>query len=59
MRGLIHGLVGGLAGQPSYSGFISNCRQLSRSFISASEQLGEQIDAWGCICLALAGSGGR
>src|SRR5450830_1053080 len=55
----IGGLVGGLAGLPSHSGFISNCRQLSRSLVSASEQLGEQIDGGGCVCLALAGSGGR
>src|SRR5450830_866203 len=55
----IHHVIDGLAGQPSHSGFVSNCRQLSRSLVSASEQLGKQIDGGGFVCLALAGSGRR
>lgn len=46
-----------LAGGAADAGIVSDCRQCSRSLVSASAQLGEQIDGAG-VCLALAGSGG-
>lgn len=49
--------MGTLAGKATNAGFISNGRQLSRSVVSAVEQLGEHADGTG-VWRALAGSGG-
>ena len=47
--------MGTLAGKATNAGFISNGRQLSRSVVSAVEQLGEHADGTG-VWRALAGS---
>lgn len=56
--GLFHRVGKGFAGKPSDSGIVSNCCQLSRSVVSASEQVGKHSNGVG-TCLALAGKGGR
>lgn len=48
--------MGALAGTATGSGLVSNCRQLSRSLISAALQVGKQIDGGG-VWRALSGSG--
>lgn len=49
--------MGALAGEAAGAGVVSNVRQLSRSVVSASLQVGEQIEGGG-VWRALAGSGG-
>ena len=48
--------MGALAGKAPGAGCVSNCRQFSRSLVSASLQLGKQIEGGG-VWRALAGSG--
>ena len=48
--------MGALAGKASDAGVVSNVRQLSRSVVSASLQVGKQIEGGG-VWRALAGSG--
>ena len=49
-------VVGPLAGQATGAGGVSDVRQLSRSVVSASLQVGKQIEGAG-VWRALAGSG--
>jgi hypothetical protein len=50
-------IISRFTGQPSDPCLISNCRQFSRSLVSAAEQLGKQLAAGGA-CRAFAGSCG-
>ena len=49
--------MGALAGEAAGTGGVSDCRQRSRSAVSASLQVGKQIEGTG-VWRALAGSGG-
>lgn len=49
--------MGALAGEATGAGVVSDCRQLSRSVVSASLQVGKQIEGI-AVWRALAGSGG-
>ena len=55
-HGLIPAALAALAGGATGSGFVSNCRKFSRSLVSASVQVGKQIEGGG-VWRALAGSG--
>lgn len=49
--------MGAFAGEAAGAGVVSDCRQLSRSLVSALLQVGKQIEGAG-VWRALAGSGG-
>ena len=55
-HGLIPAALAALAGGATGSGFVSSCREFSRSLVSASVQVGKQIEGGG-VWRALAGSG--